>query len=167
MIQIIEGEKVGIKEIGAGTVVVIGGAIYGISEYGLGDVLQEELKNVAEVPISERQAYMQTVADQFTEFYEGAVYGTENFDFATDLKYNINARRATFTQVSQSLNELTNDQVKELKTLHSDNWMCDTEDSLLFTDKGWTYKTKLKNLDGRLMVVVTCKPNKNSGLRVG
>jgi len=69
----------GIKEIGTGTVVVIGGAIYGISEYGFGDVLQDELKTVAEVPIAEREAYMQTVADQFTEFYDGAVYGTENF----------------------------------------------------------------------------------------
>ena len=157
----------GIKEIGTGTVVVIGGAIYGISEYGFGDVLQDELKTVAEVPMAERKAYMQTVADQFTEFYDGAVYGTENFNFATDLKYDLNPRRATFTQVSQSLNELSNDQVKELKAVHSDNWMCDTEDSLLFTDKGWTYKTKLKNLDGRLMVLVTCKPNKTSGLRVG
>ena len=155
-----------IKELGMGSVVVIGGAIYGISEYGLGDVLQEELKPVAEVPMAEREAYMQSVTTQFTEFYEGALYGTDDFTFAGDFKYEFDPKRAAFIEVTQSLNEISRQQVSELKAYHKDNWMCDTEDTLLFTDKGWTYTTKLKNVDGRTMVIVTCKPT-HTGLRVG
>ena len=156
-----------LKEIGMGSVVVIGGAVYGISEYGLGDVLQDELKPVAEVPMAERAAYMQSVTLQFTEFYGGALYGTDEFTFAGDLKYELDPKRAAFIEVTQSLNELSKTQVKELKAYHADDWMCEEEDSLLFTDKGWTYTTKLKNVDGRTMVIVTCKPENKLGLRVG
>ena len=156
-----------IKEIGMGTVVVIGGAIYGISEYGLGDVLKDELKAVAEVPMAEREAYMQSVTTQFTEFFEGALYGTDDFTFAGDFKYEIDTHRPAFIEVVKSHNELSKTQVKELKAYHADKWMCETEDTLLFTDKGWTYTTKLKNVDGRTMVIVTCKPENKVGLRVG
>jgi len=158
---------VSLKEIGMGSVVVIGGAIYGISEYGLGDVLQEELKPVSEVPTAERAAYMESVTTQFTEFYEGALYGTDDFTFAGEYTYELDTQRPAFIEVVQSFNELSKQQVKELKAYHSDNWMCDLEDSLLFTDKGWTYTTKMKNVDGRTMVIVTCTPKNNLGLRVG
>lgn len=154
-----------IKEIGVGTVVVIGGAIYGVSEYGYGDILQEDIKIVQEVPLAEREAYMQSVTAQFTEFYEGALYGTDDFTFASDLKYEFDPKRAAFIQVSQSLNELSKTQAKELKAYHADQWICGTEDIVIFTEKGWTYTTKLKNVDGRTMVIVTCKPT--PGLRVG
>lgn len=156
-----------IKEIGIGSVVVIGGAIYGISEYGLGDVLKDDLKPVAEVSMAEREAYMQSVTTQFTEFYEVALYGTDDFTFAGDFKYDLEPRKATFIEVVQSKNKLSKKQVKELKAYHADNWMCDTEDTLLFTDKGWTYSTKLKNVDGKTMVIVTCRPEQQIGLRVG
>ena len=156
-----------IKEIGIGSVVVIGGAIYGISEYGLGDVLQDELKPAADVPMAERAAYMQSVTTQFTEFYEGALYGTDEFTFAGDFNYELDPQRPAFIEVVQSLNELSKEQVKDLKAYHADDWMCDLEDSLLFTDKGWTYTTKLKNVDGRTMVIITCKPENKLGLRVG
>ncbi len=155
------------KEIGVGCVVVIGGAVYSISEYGLGDVLQDELKTVAEVPMQEREAYMQSVTLQFTEHFAGALYGTDDFTFAGDFKYELDTRTPSFVEVVQSFNELSKQQVKELKAYHSDNWMCDTDDTLLFTEKGWTYTTKLKNVDGRTMVVVTCKPTSKPGLRVG
>jgi len=144
---------------------VIGGAIYGISEYGLGDVLKEDLKYVAEVPVAEREAYMLSVTEKFTEFYEGAVYGTDTFNMAGDLTYELKPRRTTFVEVVQSHHKLSNEQAKELKSYYSGNWLCEGEDSLLFTDKGWTYTTKLKNMDGRTMVVVTCKPPKATGLR--
>ena len=156
-----------LKEIGAGCFVVIGGAIYGISEYGLGDVLQDDLKTVAEVPMEEREAYMESVTVQFTEYFQAALYGTDDFTFAGDFKYEIDTRRPEFIEVVQSFNELSKDQVKELKTYHSDKWMCDTYDTLMFTDKGWTYTTKLKNVDGRTMVTVKCKPTNGPGLRVG
>lgn len=156
-----------IKEIGVGTVVVLGGAIYGVSEYGLGDVLQDELKAVAEVPMAEREAYMQSVAVQFTEFYDGAIYGTDTFNFAGEFKYDLDPRRAAFTEVAQSTHELTKAHIKELKAYHADKHLCETEDSLLFTDKGWTYTTKLKNINGRTMVIVSCKPKPKHGLRVG
>ncbi len=157
-----------IREVVLGGVVVIGGTVYGVSEYGLGDVLKDELKTVAEVPMAERGAYMESVAVQFTEFYEGAIQGTENFVFAGDLTYELEVNRAAFIEVVQSNTEITKAQVKDLKAYNADKWMCDTEDTLLFTDKGWTYTTKLKNLDGRTMVIVTCNPtNDNIGLRVG
>lgn len=156
-----------IKEIGMGSVVVIGGAIYGISEFGLGDVLQDELRPVAEVPMAERTAYMQSVTTQFTEFYEGALYGTDDFTFAGEYKYELDIKRPAFIEVVQSFDKLSKQQVKDLQDYHSDDWMCDLEDSLLFTDKGWTYTTKLKNIDGRMMVIITCKPENNLGLRVG
>lgn len=156
-----------IKEIGIGTVVVIGGAIYGISEYDLGDVLKDDLRPVAEIPMAERAAYMESVTTQFTEFYEGALYGTDDFTFAGEFKYELDPQRAAFIEVVQSYNEIPKKEVSELKAYHADDWMCDLEDSLLFTDKGWTYTTKLKNLDGRMIVIITCKPENKLGLRVG
>ena len=161
-----------IKELGICGFVVIGGAIYGVSEYGLGDILEQDLKTVAEVPMDERATYMQSVTVQFTEFFSGALYGTDNFTFATDLKYEFDPRRAAFIQVSQSHTKITKDEVADLKRYNKDKWMCETDNILLFTDKGWTYTTKLKNMDGRTMVTITCKAtsksnSNNVGLRVG
>ena len=157
-----------IKEIGIAGFVVIGGAVYGISEYGYSDVLKEDLKAVSEVSIDERETYMESVAVQFTEFYEGALYGTDNFTFAGDLNYELDPDRPAFIEVTTSHTQITPEEVKDLKSYNADKWMCQTEDTLLFTDKGWTYTTKLKNLDGRTMVIITCNPDQNDeGLRVG
>lgn len=154
-----------IKEIGIGSVVVIGGAAYGISEYGLNDVLKEDLKYVAEVPVAEREAYMKSVTIQFTEFYNGAVYGTDSFNMAGDLTYELKPRKTAFVEVVQSHHEISPQNAAELKAYYSGTWYCEHEESLMFTDKGWTYTTKLKNLNGRTMVVISCKPPKATGLR--
>ena len=146
-----------LKELGIGGFVVIGGAIYGISEYGLGDVLTEDIKYVSDVPMDVREAYMVDVTTQFTEFFGGAIYGTDTFDFVGDLVFETDAKRAMFTEVVQSDIVVPKNEVKNLKALHADNWMCDTEDTRMFTDKGWTYVTELKNNDGKLMVKVTCR----------
>lgn len=147
-----------IKEAGIATVVVIGGAVIGISEYGLGDVMSDDLRPAAEVPMDERQAYMTGVAAEFTEFFNGAVYGTDSFSFSGTLNFEVEPRTATFEEVVQAEQSLNAKQVKELKAYHADDWMCETEDTLLFTDKGWTYTTTLKNQDGRLMLSVECAP---------
>jgi len=147
-----------IKEIGVTSVVVIGGAVYGISEYGFSDVLSEDIRHVSEVPVAEREVYMDSVVEQFTEFYSGAIYGTDTFSFSTPLKYRNNPFEASFTQIGQSEQVVSPAQVKELKAYHADKWMCEEEDALIFTDKGWIYKTLLKNKDGQLMVSVVCKP---------
>ena len=154
-----------IKELGITGFIVVGGAIYGISEYGLGDVLQNDLKHVSEVPYAEREAYMKSVTVQFTEFYGGAVFGTDEFATVGSLSYELAPKRTTFIQVVDAQEKVTKAQEKDLKSFYSNKWVCETEDVLLFTDKGWTYTTKLKNTDGRTMVVVTCKPTNSSNLR--
>lgn len=154
-----------LKEIGIGGVVVIGGAIYGISEYGLSDVLKDEIKHVHEIPMEEREAYMSSVVTQFTEFYEGATYGTDDFDFVGSLKYDLNPKRTEFIEVVQSLHDVPKAEVKNLRKYYAGQWMCDFDDSTMFTDKGWSYTTKMKNKDGRIMVTISCKPETALGLR--
>jgi len=154
-----------IKELGITGFVVIGGAVYGISEYGLGDVLQDDLKYVSEVPYADREAYMQSVSVQFTEFYGGAIFGTDDFSLVGEMTYELDPKKTTFIEVIASEDKVSKEQVKELKSFYGDKWLCDTEDALLFTHKGWTYTTKLKNVDGRTMVNVTCRPSNASGLR--
>jgi len=123
-----------LKEIGIGGVVVIGGAIYGISEYGLSDVLTDEIKYVHEIPMEERED-------------------------------DLNPKRTEFVEVVQSLHDVPKAEVKNLRKYYAGQWMCDFEDSTMFTDKGWSYTTKMKNKDGRIMVTVSCKPEQKLGLR--
>ncbi|WP_427450136.1 hypothetical protein [Litorimonas sp. WD9-15] len=150
-----------LKEAGICGVVVIGGAIYGISEYGLSDVLTDDLKSVYDVPMTERHAYMTSVVDQFTEFYSGAIYGTDTYDFVGQLEYEIEPARATFVEVVESDIKIPLEEVKNIREYNTADWMCDHEDSRLFTDKGWTYVTELRNKGGLLMVTVTCSPPPN------
>ena len=155
----------GLKEIGVGGFVVVGGAIYGLSEFGLSDVLTDDLKYVHEIPVEEREAYMTSVVTQFTEFYEGATYSTDDFDFVGDLQYDLNPKRSEFIEVVQSMHDVPQAEVKNLREYYAGQWMCDFEDSLIFTDKGWSYTTKMKNKNGQVMVTVTCQPEKAFGLR--
>ena len=108
---------------------------------------------------------MKSVTVQFTEFYGGAVFGTDEFATVGSLSYELAPKRTTFIQVVDAQEKVTKAQEKDLKSFYSNKWVCETEDVLLFTDKGWTYTTKLKNTDGRTMVVVTCKPTNSSNLR--
>jgi len=156
-----------IKEIGITSVVLIGGAVVGVSQYGLSDVLDGDLRHVNEVPMEERQAYMDSVTKKFIETYDGSVHGTDTFNFSSPLIYENNAQKARFTEVVKAEQELSKTQVKELRTFYSGTWMCDHEDSQIFTNKGWTYRTTFSNKDGKHMVTVNCKPKNNVGLRVG
>ena len=155
-----------IKEIGITSVVLIGGAVVGVSQFGLSDVLKDDLLLVADVPMAERQAYMDSVTTEFTEFYDFAIHGTEDFNFSGPLIYQNDPKTARFTELVKADQELSKTQVKELYDYYSDGWFCDDEEMLMFTDKGWTYRTALKNKDGKHMVTVDCKPT-NVGLRVG
>ena len=71
-----------IKEAGVCGVIVVGGAIFGIAQGGLGDALSDDIKPYHEVSADERADYMQTIVGQFTESFDTYFIQNENYTYA-------------------------------------------------------------------------------------
>ena len=70
-----------IKEIGACGVFVVGGAVYGISQFGLNDVLSEDLKHITEVTREDRPDYMDSIVVEFKNNLSSYGVETESYTF--------------------------------------------------------------------------------------
>lgn len=152
-----------IKEIGVCGVVVVGGAIYGISQVGLGEALSEELRPFHEVPAAERADYMQQVVDEFSGHFDTYFIQTPSYDYMGHSTFSSQPLRGLFDEVVSQDETVPREELPAIKAQLKPDLFCAQDEMTMFTDKGWQYRFKLKDGNGRLIATVICHPSQNAG----
>jgi len=148
-----------LKEFGSAGVLVIGGAVYGISQYGLNDVLSEELRHISEVSAQERPAYMNTVIAEFDEAFDA--YGVETstgYTFAGLSEFSTLSGSGTFVETVTQDSPVPPEEMKAVKKTMEDAGFCEQDEMTMFTDNGWKYRFSMKDSNGRKVYAVVCEP---------
>jgi len=152
-----------IKEIGICGVVVVGGAIYGISQVGLGEALSEELRAYHEVPAAERAEYMQTVVNEFSGHFDTYFIQTPTYVYMGHSTFSSQPLRGLFDEVVSQEETVPRGELPAIKAQLSQGVFCAQDEMTMFTDKGWQYRFKLKDGNGRLIATVICNPSQSTG----
>ena len=144
-------------------VVVIGGAVYGVSQAGLGDALSEDIRPYHEVSNAERATYMQSIVGEFTEAFDTYIIQTETYDYVGHSTFSTQPDSGLFDEVVSPEKAVPKKELAEIKKRMNPDDFCAQEEMMLFTTKGWQYRFKLKNKDGRTIATVICHPSQNAG----
>ena len=148
-----------IKELGAGAVVLIGGVAYTVSQGGLADALDEDVKYISEVTYEDRPAYMAGIVDQFTENFSNYIVQTENYDFVGLSKFSASYGQGQFVEVVQPEEITDKANIDAVKANFEATDFCAQDEMTMLTDKGWSYKFTVKDAHGRRFYSITCTPN--------
>jgi len=146
-----------IKEWGLGGVVLVGGAMYGISQFGLNDVLSEDLSYISDVTRQERPAYMASIVSEFSEAFETYSVESETYIFVGQSKFSTSPSNGTFVEVVTQEKPVPSEEVKGLKSAMHTADFCAQEEMTMFTEKGWSYRFKMKDSKGRQIFAITCR----------
>lgn len=147
-----------VKEMGACGVIVVGGAVFGISQMGLNDVLSEDLKHISEVTRQERPAYMDTIVAEFTEAFDIYQVQTDNYSFVGYSKFSTAPSSGTFIEVVRQDSPVPKSADKGIKAFMAEQNFCRQDEMTMFADNGWTYKFSMRDSKGRKIFTIDCKP---------
>lgn len=146
-----------IKEYACGSIVVIGGIAYGVSQGGLGDALTEDVKNISAVSYEDRPAYMEGIVEDFSENFLIYMVQTESYDYVGNSSFSYIAEDGTFTEVVTSQEALSQDNVNVVKAELKASDFCEQQEMTMFTDKGWQYRFIMNDEKGNRFYQVTCQ----------
>ena len=147
-----------LKELGIGGVIVVGGAAYGISQYGLNDVLSEEIRPYSTVSEQERPAYMASVVSEFTEAFSTYAVETPTYVYVGYSKFTTSPSNGTFVEVVSQEDRVPENEIKGIRAEMDASSFCQQAEMTMFTDNGWRYRFTLQDSSGRNIYKVTCKP---------
>ena len=148
-----------IKEIGAGAVVLIGGVAYTVSEGGLADALNEDVKHITEVSLAERPAYMNGIVNEFSENFSNYIVQTEGYDFVGQSTFSSSPNRGQFVEVVEAQETTDKANLQAVTQRMKDTDFCAQAEMTIFTEKGWSYEFTMKDAQGRKFYAITCSPN--------
>ena len=152
-----------LKEMGVCGVVVIGGAVYGISQVGLGDALSEDLRAYHEVPAEERAIYMQSVVAEFSDAFDTYMIETETYNYVGQSTFSSQPLRGLFDEVVSQKETIPKKDLPAIKERLTQHSFCSQDEMMMFTNKGWNYRFKLKDGSGRTVTTIICQPSQNTG----
>ena len=147
-----------IKEIGGIGVLIVGGAVYGISQYGLNDVLTEDLRHVSTVTMAERPAYMSEVTGQFAEAFETYAVESETYIYVGYSEFKTAPGSGTFVEVVRSEEALPLEEIPGITQAMEESDFCAQEEMTMFTDQGWAYRFTMVDATGRQIFDAHCRP---------
>ena len=147
-----------LKELGIGGVIVVGGAAYGISQYGLNDVLSEELRYYSNVSIDERPGYMESVVAEFTEVFSTYGVETPSYTYVGVSNFTTSPSNGTFVEVVVQEEKVPEGEIKGIRAQMEVSDFCQQAEMTMFTEKGWSYRFTLQDGSGRNIFKATCKP---------
>lgn len=148
-----------IKEIGGTLVLVAGGAIYGISQVGLGDALSEDIRHISEFTIAERADYMTGITHEFSEAFDTYYVATQSdYVFEGHSSFSIAPSSGTFMEVVRQEEPVPEAELEALKTIMASNDFCAQDEMVMFTEKGWKYRFRMIEGKGQQIFAVTCQP---------
>ena len=150
-----------LKEIGGVTVLVIGGAVYGISQYGLNDVLSEELRHISTVSATERPAYMLDVVEEFSEAFQIYSVETETYLYVGYSDFKTSPATGTFVEFIRSEEPVPQAEIKGIQTAMDKDSFCEQAEMKMFTDQGWAYRFSMADSTGRQIFTAHCRPAKS------
>ena len=149
-----------IREIGIGSVVVVGGMAFGFSQYGLDSVLSEDLKHITEVSQAERPAYMETVTTEFQNKFEDYHIQLEAYSYEGLSTFTSSPDHGTFVETISSVAPVPKEEIKNLQKLLNEpvfrEAFCQQSEMVMFTDKGWNYKFMVQDSNGRPISNIRC-----------
>lgn len=148
------------KEIGACGVFVVGGAVYGISQFGLNDVLSEDLVHISEVSRQERPAYMDKVVAEFDTAFDTYGVQSESYTFVGVSHFSTAPSSGTFTEVVRQDEVVPRKEIKGLRDIMAENDFCAQDEMTMFTNNGWTYSFSMTDSKGQKIFAVNCAPLK-------
>ena len=147
-----------IKEWGATGVLVVGGAVYGISQYGLNDVMSEDLRHISEVSAQERPAYMDGVVAEFREAFDSYAVETETYIFVGMSEFSTAPVDGGFIEVVTQEEPVPYEEIKGIAAQMEVNGFCAQDEMTMFTSKGWTYRFSMKDSKNRQVYAIVCEP---------
>ncbi len=142
---------------------VIGGgaaaAVFGMGSLtyvGLGDVLGD-IEPVEAVAPAERQAYMDGVAAELNDAYDHFFFETDTYVFVGDVSFRGDASKLTFSEIIRSEDAVpAPDRARIASDLRETDY-CGSEDTQLFTTKGWDYVVTVRDGSGTLIMSERCR----------
>jgi len=152
-----------IKEAGICGVIVVGGTVFGIAQGGLGDALTDDVKAYHEVSEENRSEYMQSIADQFTESFDNYFIQTENYTYTGLSKFSTRPEYGLFDEVVSQDEKVPAHALAEIRKQVAPEEFCAQDEMVLFTEKGWQYRFKLKHNNGQTIATVICHPSGPQG----
>ena len=151
-----------IKEIGATGVVVIGGAVYGLTQLGLNDVLSEDMKHISEVSLADRPEYMESITTEFAENFGAYSVDTGTYVYAGLSEFSSKPNKGQFVELVVQDTPVPKKEMKKMKQKLEHNAFCAQAEMTMFTDKGWNYKFTLKDSTGLKIADIHCKAKGNN-----
>lgn len=157
------------KEMGIGSVVVVGGMVFGFSQYGLNSVLSEDLKHITEVSQAEMPAYMETVTGEFQSNFSTYEIPLETYSYEGLSKFTYSVDDGTFIENVTSEEAVPKEGLKDLKKFLGDanfkEAFCLQDEMAMFTSKGWNYRFMVEDSNGRNISTIRCFATSAPALR--
>lgn len=150
-----------IRIIGGGAAAVVFAAT-GFNYVAMEDVLSHELRDINTVQPSELQSYMDSVVEEFEAAYGYYAYETETYAFVGDLEFSANASTATFYEVVRSEDALNEADRKQIGDDIRAAQYCNSDDALMFTNKGYNYSVSISDGEGRNIMSEVCWTSRSS-----
>ena len=151
-----------IKEIAVGSVIMIGGVAFTVSEYGLSDVLSSDLKHYTEVSQTERPQYMKSVNAEFSSNFGGYAVQIEDYLYAGLVEFKSDPQHGTFIAIVTSDKKVPKKEILNFRKLVTEESVCGEEDIKMFTKKGWNYEFTAKDSTGFKIADIHCKAKGNN-----
>lgn len=146
------------KEIGACGILVVGGAAYGISQFGLNDVLSEDLRHFGEVSAQERPAYMEQVVDEFKENFDMYTTESETYVYVGSSNFMTAPASGKFVEIVTQDEPVPAEEIKGIKASMVEMNFCAQDEMTMFTDQGWIYSFTMQDSRGTSIFSIKCKP---------
>lgn len=152
-----------IKEAGVCGVIVVGGAVFGIAQGGLGDALSDDIKPYYEVSQEDRAEYMDSIVSQFTETFDTYFVQTESYTYAGQSTFSTQPSHGLFNEVVRQEEKIPSNEIAEIKARMDPEGFCGQDEMLLFTEKGWQYRFTLKHGNNQTVAMIVCHPTGAQG----
>jgi len=153
-----------IKELGAGGFIIIGGAVFGLTQMGLNDVLSEDLKHISEISQAERPDYMDTITAEFAENFGAYSVDTGTYVYAGLSRFSSEPSRGRFVELVTQDTAVPKNEIKKLHAQLEAKTFCEQDEMTMFTNQGWSYKFTLKDSTGRKIADIHCEANTNNNV---
>lgn len=153
-----------LRVIGGGAAAVAFG-MGGFTYVSMDEVLSADIRAVHTVPAGELQSYMDGVVGKPAAGYGYYAVETETLVFVGELSFEADARTRTFTETTRSEDPVSASDRKAVRAEYLSWNYCDSEDALMFTDKGYTYDVIMRDGAGELIVRETCRATNAPQLR--
>lgn len=135
----------------------VGGAAYGVSQYGLNDVLSEDMRHITSISAEERPAYMEQVVTEFTQAFSTYSIESETYLYEGFSKFTTSPADGTFVEIVTQDSPVPQKEISGLRTEMDNMNFCAQAEMTMFTENGWTYRFSMQDKNGQRVFSIVCQ----------